>query len=559
MSAPHSNRPVLQFAWILTLAIGVVGILGWLTKSSQLFTIIPFQDFPMAPNTLICHAVLAIALALKSMGSQTELKKNISNALATFIICIGLATQYEYAFDRSIGIDGAFIDSSYFFGNVIRMSVYTEIESLILGFAILFLDHVTKKGSHVAQYLAVLSLILPAHCLLTFLYGGRKRVDFSWDYFNFQMSAANAAAWVALAVAVIYARPKVGILTILDSPTCATRLFKQLVLPVVIVNVFFGWFVAYGHLASKFNPAYASSMIVVLCLVVFIYIVWSNTYDLYHAAIKQKKYEEEIEQARAAAEVANQAKSDFIANMSHEIRSPLGALIGFAELLSKPNCSDENKVQFVSVMKRNVGALTTIIDDILDLSKVEAGKLGVNLQTQNTFEILGDLIAVHSLIARNKGIEFICEIETSIPAVIQTDSVRVKQVLGNLLGNAIKFTNRGRVIFKVACVECSSTGLKQIRVDVIDTGIGISQETLGLLFRPFSQVDSSITRRFGGSGLGLILSRKIAELLGGKVELVESTTAQGSTFRFTMAVDDNQLKEFVPKEQAEEKLALCRV
>jgi PAS domain S-box-containing protein len=248
---------------------------------------------------------------------------------------------------------------------------------------------------------------------------------------------------------------------------------------------------------------------------------------------ERKKVEEELLKAKEAALASSVAKSAFLANMSHEIRTPLGAVLGFSELLLQPDLAEDERNLYLETLKRNSNVLLTIINDILDLSKVESGTFQVTKAVVEVNDFLKEIVAVLSLKADEKGLEFIVEAEGSVPRTIETDPVRLKQILFNIAGNAIKFTSKGRVTLTVKSVT-QLRGAPHLAIDVTDTGPGISSENVKNLFEPFVQADSSLTRQFGGTGLGLALSRRLAQALGGNVILSESIPGEGSTFTITV-------------------------
>lgn len=240
-----------------------------------------------------------------------------------------------------------------------------------------------------------------------------------------------------------------------------------------------------------------------------------------------KEIEEELKSAKAAAEVANATKSAFLANMSHEIRTPLGAVIGFSELLASGEMNPSERTNTAEIIKRNGHLLSTIINDILDLSKVEAGKLSIERVNVPLLDLINEVAALLNLEASAKGVKLTVTSSGVIPTSIKTDPTRLKQILLNIVGNAIKFTQKGSVDLKV---QIMSTDPSKLAFTVQDTGTGIAPEQAARLFSPFTQADVTTTRRFGGTGLGLVLSKKLANALGGDVVLESSTLGQGSTF-----------------------------
>ncbi|NOZ38831.1 MAG: response regulator [Planctomycetes bacterium] len=264
-----------------------------------------------------------------------------------------------------------------------------------------------------------------------------------------------------------------------------------------------------------------------------------RTAELSEEITQREKIQQDLEASIVAAETANRSKSEFLANMSHEIRTPLNGILGFTDLLIRDeNATIEERRDFLETIQASGKHLLGLINDILDLSKIEAGQYDVEILTCQPHQIIAEVVSFLRVPAQEKGLELNCRWEGLAPATIQTDPGRFKQVLTNLVGNAVKFTEHGRVDI-VAHVE-DLEGNSQIVIGVVDTGIGIEQDKLDEIFSPFSQADNTVTRRFGGTGLGLTICRQIATALGGDVR-VESSPGQGSTF--TLSVPTGSLDE----------------
>jgi signal transduction histidine kinase len=271
-----------------------------------------------------------------------------------------------------------------------------------------------------------------------------------------------------------------------------------------------------------------------------------NTLSLIRDITDIKGREAELEAARDAAEAANHAKSTFLATISHEIRTPMNGVIGTAELLEREALTERQR-RLVSTVRTSAAALLRIIDDVLDFSKIEAGRMELEEAPFQLRAVVEGTCETLSVQAERKGLVIVTTVEPGTPDHLSGDATRIRQILFNLIGNAIKFTETGEISVAVRTLDVHNRRV-QIGLSVSDSGIGMTPEQVGRVFQPFLQADNSTTRRYGGTGLGLSIVRRLVELMGGAAS-VESTPGKGSTFSVTLdlAVADQPAPQCLPK------------
>jgi len=311
---------------------------------------------------------------------------------------------------------------------------------------------------------------------------------------------------------------------------------RRLVPACLVVPAFLWWILIAGVHLGWYQLETCFVLFVFSVTVVFGLIVCLNLRKLSRLDRQRAQAQEQMKIARDAAESANRFKSMFFANISHEIRTPLTAINGFAELLLNPERTSEERLSHARIIRRNGEHLLSLINDILDLSKIEAGKMSVDRVLCFPAKIVGEVCLMLRHRAAEKGLTLDVKFEGPIPKMIRTDPTRLRQVLINLIANAIKFTREGGVNLTVSVKPSIGAEKPLLEIKIADTGIGIPADRQESLFEPFVQGDASITRQFGGSGLGLTISQYFARALGGDIT-VTSLPGKGSTFTVTIGTD----------------------
>lgn len=533
----HDSPIIPRICAGLTFAIGATALYGWIAQIPELRSILPNQVI-IIPNTAVGLCVMSVALWLLASTPVSRWRRQVGNTLAGFCILLGSLTMLEYLFPVDFGIDNILNLSTPNDGSTIqgRMAFYTAINFAIKGMALVWIDWEWRQGRRPSQVLSLLTAIMPLQAILGYVYGVKKFTDFGPYAFFVQMAPMTAVAWLLLSAGTLGARPHVGMMAVFTSPSAAGRFVRKLLLPAVLIPAFMGWFIATGERWSITHPGLGASVLALVCVMVFVFIVWKNGIELYRLSRQRDGVVAELQKATIAAEGANTAKTSFLANMSHEIRSPIGVMMGFADLIADPDSSEEERAHYARVMRRNGQALLTIIDDILDISKIEAGKFKIESVPVNLLDLVHDVVLPQSTLAQEKGLSLSVKWEGEIPRQLSTDPVRLRQILTNLLGNAVKFTASGSVTLFVRTLTVDpELRLVSLRFRIQDTGPGVAEEHVPKLFQAFEQADASTTRKHGGSGLGLALSKRLAQALGGDIRLEKSVVGKGSTFTLEMA------------------------
>ncbi|HEV2614364.1 MAG TPA: HAMP domain-containing sensor histidine kinase [Gammaproteobacteria bacterium] len=448
----------------------------------------------MKPNTAICFILLGTGLCFRS----------ILKTIAFLVFMIGLITAVEYFFHTNFTIESA----------LERMPLFAALNFMIISVGYFLMAGEQPKQS-LGQYFLLSSLLLPLLVIIGHLYS-------SLSLFSFEglggLPIETSMAFFLLSLITLLSNPTPGVMAIFNDKSSGGLLAKNLIPIAIILPIMLGYLRLLGESAGLYGMQVGVSLMAVSIILCFVPIIWI-------IAIRLSKMDAILSLTAQKADAANKAKSVFLATMSHELRTPLNAIIGYSEMME-----GTAKKEGLEKYTKNLGKviysgkhLLLLLNDLLDLSKIEADKVEVFLEDISIKELVNDLDSMIRPSLEKHNNTFKVNIKTDGEIIMHTDILRARQALLNLLANADKFTVNGQITLDV-----TSHG-SMIQFDVTDTGIGIPPEQLERLFQSFSQGDSSTTRQYGGTGLGLYLSKCFCELLGGTIS-VKSKVNEGTIF-----------------------------
>jgi signal transduction histidine kinase len=521
--------------------LGAVALAGWALD-------IPFVigittgGHPILPLTALCFVLAGVSLAMAVSPNRTPTTEAIQQTLAALVATIAGLTLYEYLRGSESGFDLLLFGeklkqvSNYPAG---RIAINSAGSLLLFALALLSIPHDQRKRDLRAQMFATPALLIALLAILGYLFGVKGMYSLSQSS---GMALPTAVGQLILGAGILVAVTGRGVAVLLLDEGPAGVLTRRLLPAAVLAPIVLGVIRILGESAGFYESEFGVSLFAVASILTFVGLVlWSarvlrNTdkerVDLLvleqEARAHAEKARNEAEAARAEAERANNSKTDFLAVMSHELRTPLTAIMGYEELLSDGITGPVTELQRQQLGRINASArhLLGLIDEILTFARVDIGRERVRWESMSVNHTLADAAALVEPMASAKSIQFIVELLDEDQAV-QTDGTKLRQMLVNLLSNGIKFTEKGEV--RVGCSVID--GILEVRI--ADTGVGIAAENIEDVFEPFWQAEQTATRKTGGTGLGLSVTRKLARLLGGDVT-VASKVGQGTTFLLTL-------------------------
>lgn len=534
--------------------LGALVLVGWKFDIATLKTILP-NYISMKANTAVGLMALASALWLLRSATSTRLQRGFGIAAAVLAFGFGFLTMGEYLFGWNLGIDEIFFaDPAGVVGKFPpgRLAPVTALNLMLLSSALLLMNTSKRAPYRFAQLLVLMTLVIAFQAFVAYLCG----VTYSFgSAFYTQIAIHTAVGFIALCVGVLASRPTKGLMEIFSADSAGGFLARRLIGTVIVIPPLVNLLQSEGQTAGLYDADFGVLIRVIGNVCFFAVLVWRTSTNLHQSDSKRQQSEalrRELERAetvsaatREAALEASRMKSQFLANMSHEIRTPINGVVGLATLLESTQLSTSQR-EYVEGIKVASDALLSVINDILDFSKVEAGRMELETTEFDLDALISDIGKSMSFTARQKGLLFKAVSPSQFGFFVCGDQGRLRQVMLNLLSNAIKFTTHGGVDFVVSLSPAAPGATTTATFEIRDTGIGIPAAVIGRLFQPFSQADSSTTRRFGGTGLGLSICKQLVDLMGGELG-VSSADGVGSTFHFSVPLTVGSARDVTPR------------
>jgi len=409
-----------------------------------------------------------------------------------------------------------------------RMAPNTAFNFFLCGASLFFLSRKSSLAAMIGQSLSLVSFLISILAILGYIYSITSLYVVSAF---FPMAIHTAFSFLLLCIGIFMVRGNEGFMQVITVHRLGGTLSRRILPVAILLPIFLGWLRFEATLNGYLSEDLSVSLVIIIFILTYSVGIWFYSRSLNKIEANWVDAKKNLLEARIVAEKAKQAQEQFLANMSHEIRTPMNGVIGMTSLLNTTTLTTDQK-SFVDVIRTSGDSLLTIINDILDFSKIQAGKLEMEEQPFSIRQAIEETFDLLSSEANKKHLDLLYSIENGIPEYLTGDMTRIRQILVNLVGNGIKFTDKGDILVSVTS-EGMDNDHNELKVTVKDTGIGIPEDKLERLFKAFSQADVSTTRKYGGTGLGLAISARLVAMMGGSIG-VKSEAGKGSEFYFNL-------------------------
>jgi signal transduction histidine kinase len=516
---------------LATFGIGIAVMVGW-TFGVDAMQRLGLGSVHMLPITAVTFLLASASLWMQRVTArETGYQAFVARGLALLVLAIGLITLAERVWKWDAGIDTLFFHDTLVglpYQPIGRMATNTAVTFALAGAALFLLDGETRRVRQIAHWFSTLGIAIAALALIGHLYGAPAFYKFD---VTAAMAASTACAFFALSVGILSARPNTSWAGRIVSRTGTGMLARRLLLALTIVPVMLGWLFILARENSLVSREVGIAILVMVVMAIQLTVLVRAAAIVQRGERAQALAFENAAAARDEAERANRAKSDFLAVMSHELRTPLNAIIGYGSLLRDgiPDPATAGQRQQIERIGASAKHLLALIDEVLTLSRLELGRERITPASVDVATLVEEAAAMMEPDAHKKGLRLSLVVPEQ-PVSMVTDAGKLRQALVNLLGNAVKFTDHGEVCIRALCEQEGEA----VVFEVEDTGIGIDAQHLPRVFDAFWQVDQAPTRRVGGTGLGLHVTRRLVRLLGGEVA-ARSTVGKGSCFSIRLS------------------------